>query len=146
MACSRHIGFHSMPIVCVNVEGYYDTFKAILKRAHDDELLYKEPHEIVHFEETPEAAVYWVENYCADPNNEHKKQQKVIKRRTSMLKRLQSNVGRMQSFFGDDLMDDDTETESQLDDSGGIRSSWYYHLFVFSAGLSLGLLIASKRK
>jgi len=147
MACARHIGFHSMPIVCVNVEGYYDTFKAILKRAHEDELLYKDPREIVHFEEIPEAAINWVEKYCADPKNQHDKQQKVIKRRSSMLKRLQSNVGRMQSFFGDDLMDDnDTETESQLDESGGIRSSWYYHLLIFSAGLSLGLLIASKRK
>ena len=147
MACARHIGFHSMPIVCVNVEGYYDTFKAILKRAHEDELLYKDPHEIVHFEETPETAIDWVEKYCADPKNQHEKQQKVIKRRrTSMLKRLQSNVGRMQSFFGDDLMDDDTENDLQLDESGGIRSSWYCHLLVFSAGLSLGLLIASKRK
>ena len=146
MACARHIGFHSMPIVCVNVDGYYDTFKAILKRAHEDQLLYKDPHEIVHFEETPEAAINWVEKYCANPNNLHEKQQKVIKRRTSMLKRLQSNVGRMQSFFGDDLMGDDTETESQLDESGGIRSSWHYHLLVFSAGLSLGLLVASKRK
>ena len=54
MACARHIGFHSMPIVCVNVDGYYDTFKAILARAHEDELLYKHPHEIVHFEETSE--------------------------------------------------------------------------------------------
>ena len=145
MACARHIGFHSMPIVCVNVEGYYDTFKAILKRAHEDELLYKDPHDIVHFEETPEAAINWVEKYCADPNNQHENQQKVIKRRTSMLKRLQSNVGRMQSFFGDDLMGDDTETESQLDESGGIKYSWYYHLLVFSAGLSVGLLVASKR-
>ena len=43
-----------MPIVCVNVDGYYDTFKAILSRAHEDELLYKHPRDIVHFEETPE--------------------------------------------------------------------------------------------
>lgn len=53
-AIFRHVGFHSMPIVCVNVDGYYDAFKVILNRAHDDELLYKHPRDIVHFEETPE--------------------------------------------------------------------------------------------
>ena len=53
MACARHVGFHSMPIVCVNVDGYYDNFRVILDRAHEEELLYKHPREIVHFEETP---------------------------------------------------------------------------------------------
>jgi hypothetical protein len=43
-----------MPIVCVNVDGYYDSFKDILERAHADELLYKHPRDILHFEETPE--------------------------------------------------------------------------------------------
>jgi predicted Rossmann-fold nucleotide-binding protein len=54
MACARHIGFHSIPIVCINVDGYYDPFRAILSRAHDDMLLYKHPNDILHFEETPE--------------------------------------------------------------------------------------------
>ena len=54
MACARHIGFHSIPIVCVNVDGYYNNFMQILSRAHEDELLYKHPKDIVHFEETPE--------------------------------------------------------------------------------------------
>ena len=54
MACARHIGFHSIPIVCINVDGYYDPFRAMLTRAHDDMLLYKHPRDILHFEETPE--------------------------------------------------------------------------------------------
>ena len=54
MACARHIGFHSIPIVCINVDGYYDPFRAMLSRAHDDMLLYKHPRDILHFEETPE--------------------------------------------------------------------------------------------
>ena len=54
MACARHIGFHSIPIVCINVDGYYDPFRAMLTRAHDDMLLYKHPNDILHFEETPE--------------------------------------------------------------------------------------------
>lgn len=43
-----------MPIVCVNVDNYYDNFRAILSRAHKDELLYKHPTEILHFEESPQ--------------------------------------------------------------------------------------------
>ena len=43
-----------MPIVCVNVDVYYDSFKAILSRAHDEGLLYSHPRDILHFEETPE--------------------------------------------------------------------------------------------
>ena len=54
MACARHIGFHSIPIVCINVDGYYDPFRAMLSRAHADQLLYKDPFDILHFEETPE--------------------------------------------------------------------------------------------
>lgn len=145
MACSRHIGFHSMPIVCVNVEGYYESFKDILQRAHEDELLYAHPRDIVHFEATPEAAVKWIEAYLANPDN-NAKQQKVIKRRPSMLKRLQSNVsgsslliwGRMTSFLEAEAVEDDASAK------------WYdnvrvwHNLAVFSAGLSLGLLAASR--
>ena len=54
MACARHIGFHSIPIVCINVDGYYDPFRAMLSRAHADQLLYEDPFDILHFEETPE--------------------------------------------------------------------------------------------
>eukprot|EP00580_Thalassiosira_gravida_P010455 CAMPEP_0201629722 /NCGR_PEP_ID=MMETSP0493-20130528/4295_1 /ASSEMBLY_ACC=CAM_ASM_000838 /TAXON_ID=420259 /ORGANISM="Thalassiosira gravida, Strain GMp14c1" /LENGTH=269 /DNA_ID=CAMNT_0048100763 /DNA_START=111 /DNA_END=917 /DNA_ORIENTATION=- len=123
MACARHIGFHSMPIVCINVDGYYEPFREILKRAHKDELLYKHPSYILHFEETSEAAVDWIEKYLADPNN-NTKQQNVIKRRSSILKRLQSNVsgstlsiwGRMTSFFGDDVDEYDSASEKRLND------------------------------
>ena len=54
MACARHIGFHSMPIVCINTDNYYDPFRVMLMRAYDDQLLYKHPEDIVHFEDTPE--------------------------------------------------------------------------------------------
>ena len=143
MACARHIGLHHMPIVCVNVDGYYDHFMTILQRAHTDELLYKHPKEIVHFESTSETAVRWVEKFLADPENVKKKRE--VKKRSSMLKRAESNLSgnavsawsRMASFFGD-------ADVGQLG-SAPERKSFYNNMLVFAAGLSVGLLIAQKR-
>ena len=101
-------------------------------------------------------AVEWVEAYLADPNNKHERQQKLIKRRSSMLKRMQSNIsgssmtawGRMQSFFGDNntilQRENIAEIESQKDDNIPGIGTWH-NLLVFSAGLSLGLLVASRK-
>lgn len=154
MACARHVGFHNMPIVCVNVDGYYDTFMSILQRAHSDKLLYKEPQDIVHFEETPEAAVKWIEDYLADPRNKEK-QQKTIKTRTSVLKRLQSNVSgsafagfqRMVSFFGDEgLQRDGDDVFESTAETVSTVSLWRNNAVVFTAGLSLGFLLANRMR
>lgn len=151
MACARHIGFHSMPIVCINTDGYYDAFRAMLTRAYDDQLLYKHPEDILHFEETPEAAVMWIESYLTDPpkmesvylwtEKKREAQQKVTYR--DMLKRMQSNVSgsamsafrRMPSFFGDSVV-----SQLGVDD----YQKGYRQWVVFTAGLSLGVLIASR--
>eukprot|EP00984_Skeletonema_dohrnii_P022290 scaffold11427_cov100-Skeletonema_dohrnii-CCMP3373.AAC.3 len=153
MACARHIGFHAMPIVCVNVDGYYDNFKSILVRAHEDELLYKLPEDILHFEESAEAAVKWIETYHAlEATKQQPEQKKVIRRRTSMLKRMQSNLsgstmtvwGRMSSFFGDDVCDDDKEGEAASVETKSRRSATLSGITMFAAGVSVGLLAASK--
>jgi len=61
MASSRSLGFVDIPIVCVNIDGYYDPFAAMLQRAYKDELLYAKPHELIHFETTSVGAVQWIE-------------------------------------------------------------------------------------
>lgn len=61
MACARNIGLTQIPIVCVNVDGYYDPFRKMLERAYEDQLTKLQPHEIVHFEDTAEKAVQWLE-------------------------------------------------------------------------------------
>ncbi|KAL7517230.1 hypothetical protein ACHAWX_002165 [Stephanocyclus meneghinianus] len=142
MACARHIGLHHMPIVCVNVDGYYDNFLKILQRAHEEELLYKHPTEIVHFEETPEAAVRWIEIFLADPKNVKKKRE--VKKRSSMLKRMESDLsgnalsvwGRMTSFFGDANVRESASTNTL-----GPR---LHIIAVFAAGLSCGVLIGRR--
>lgn len=61
MACARNIGLTKLPIVCVNVDNYYEPFKVMLERAWKDKLTKLAPHEILHFEDTAQAAVKWVE-------------------------------------------------------------------------------------
>ena len=141
MSCARHIGFHSIPIVCVNVDGYYDNFKAILLRAHEDELLYKHPDEILHFEECAEAAVKWIEEYNAK-SAATTQQKKVIRRRSSMLKRMQSNLsgtisawGRMSSFFNDNGEKVSNERDGRLTNA-----------IMFAAGITVGTMMALLRK
>jgi len=61
IACSRNLGIVDIPIVCVNVDGYYDSFVAMLQRAYDDEILNNKPHDVVHFETSSVLAVRWIE-------------------------------------------------------------------------------------
>ena len=65
MACARGIGLSTIPIVCVNCDGYYEPFHEMLVRAYNDRLTKFLPHELVHFEATAEAAVQWVEATCS---------------------------------------------------------------------------------
>jgi choline dehydrogenase-like flavoprotein len=61
MACARNIGLTKLPIVCVNVDGYYDPFRDMLERAWHDKLTKLAPQDIVHFENTAQDAVEWIE-------------------------------------------------------------------------------------
>ena len=61
-ACARNIGLQTaLPIVCINIDGYYEPFRDMLQRAYDDELTKLLPEEIIHFEESAEAAIRWIE-------------------------------------------------------------------------------------
>mmetsp|Transcript_15290 Transcript_15290/g.23808 ORF Transcript_15290/g.23808 Transcript_15290/m.23808 type:complete len:301 (+) Transcript_15290:70-972(+) len=64
MACAKQIGLIDIPIVCVNVDGYYENFKQMLQRAHKDDLIYLAPDDIVHFEPSAKDAIRWIENQC----------------------------------------------------------------------------------
>jgi uncharacterized protein (TIGR00730 family) len=64
MACARNIGLTDMPIVCVNTCGYYDSFRSMLERAHQDRLTKLCPDDVLHFEDTPEGAIRWIERSC----------------------------------------------------------------------------------
>lgn len=97
-------------------------------------------------------AVDWVEKYLANPDNAEKNRT-VIKRRSSVLKRMQSNLsgstvpfwGRMSSFFGNESLElSQNDVKSDSIDSDPRAATAWHNLVVFSAGLSLGLLVASR--
>ena len=62
MACARNIGLSSIPIVCVNIDGFYDAFRVILERAWDDKLTKLRPEQIMHFANSAAEAIEWVES------------------------------------------------------------------------------------
>jgi hypothetical protein len=72
MACARNIGLTKLPIVCVNVDGYYEPFKMMLNRAYEEELTKLQPQEIVHFAATAEDAIRWIECECATLKSRNK--------------------------------------------------------------------------
>jgi len=61
MACERHLQLHTKPIVCVNVDGYYEPFRQMLERAWADKLIKHPPHTVVEFAASAEDAVRYVE-------------------------------------------------------------------------------------
>ena len=46
------LGFKDIPIVCLNVQGYYDCFQKMLERSFADKLIYKPPNELLGMEPT----------------------------------------------------------------------------------------------
>lgn len=61
MACARNIGLSAIPIVCVNIDGFYDPFRMMLERAWADKLTKLKPELIMHFADTAEEAIRWLE-------------------------------------------------------------------------------------
>jgi hypothetical protein len=86
MACARNLGLSTMPLVCVNTDGFYDSFRNMLERAWEDKLTKLPPEQIMHFADTPEEAIRWVERVYEDPNyTEPKKVDKEMLRHSSAL-------------------------------------------------------------
>ena len=69
MACARHLNLNQLPIVCVNIHGYYEPFREMLDRAYRDELIRLPPNEIIHFASSAEDAIRFIE--CHQEEVEH---------------------------------------------------------------------------
>jgi predicted Rossmann-fold nucleotide-binding protein len=135
MACARGIGLSTLPIVCVNVDGYYEAFKQILQRAYDDRLTKMRPCEIVHFENTAEEAVKWIEAV------QHKNAPKMtLKARSSALRKssfLHAPIlGKSESVL--------RRTNTRVNNVEE-RRSWVGTSTVFIAGLAAGIALARLR-
>ena len=162
MACARNIGLTTLPIVCVNVNGYYDPFAVMLERAWNDKLTKLKPQEIVHFEETAEAAVKWIEQ-VQDRKNQPAKVQ--LRKRTSTLRKSSFmsvpvvNGEGNDWFFGKirrslakavSLITNETESDHDASVELG-KKQWAIALSVsrvllfFSGGVVTGLVLARQR-
>jgi len=167
MACAGHLGFHSMPIVCVNVDGYYDDFRNMLDKASKDGLLYSEPGAIVHFEDTPEEAVGWVEAQVGDGritgDGPERRRELTRRRKRPAMERLGSSLsmsgpanvwGRMTSFLGGYAGDDGgarADSEGSPAEAGGPErprradgggGTAVGTMSVFAAGVLVGAAVA----
>ena len=88
MACSRHLGLVDLPIVCINVDNYYEPFQKMLNRAHKDELIKLPPEQIVHFAASVQDAISWCEAEAAKNDAKRATQNpKKLARRSSEWKR-----------------------------------------------------------
>lgn len=142
MACARGIGLTNLPIVCVNVDGYYENFRQMLLRAHEDELTYMEPDEILHFEDTAQCAVRWLEEKVASSREDEASSSSRPKLMT------RKSVLRKSSFISAPVTPNGSNNsfgrwkngELVLNDSWAIPR-W---TLTFVAGLAVGLVAASQ--
>ena len=164
MACIKQIGLNNkeLPIVCVNVDGYYDPFQEMLEKAAEEGLLYTQnTADIVHFEPTPEAAIWYIETKIASSvTTKFEQQIKVKKRMNSFLKKRLSYLSDHPPVTS---LDDDTNTSTTSNDeantfnskshangSGSTSSSWGslpVHIgIVFITGVLLGMSLGNNSR
>ena len=73
MACARNIGLTDLPIVCVNVDGYYDPFREMLDRGYREKMIVTHPDRLIRFVRTAVEAVQWIEQEVASQQQQQKK-------------------------------------------------------------------------
>ena len=142
MACSKQIGLIDTPIVCINIDGYYDSFHSMLQRAHEDGFLYKHPDDILHFKPDYQTALDWIERVIIVKSEEQ--QQQTVEEETKDEKRpivrRQSFYQRMMSTFNMDTTDEDV-----LSQGYSSKDNSFNYIIMFSTGLALGMMTSFKR-
>lgn len=140
MACARNIGLSKIPIVCVNIDGYYEPFREILDRAHKDKLVKLDPAQIVHFADSAEEAIKWCEEVQKEdaPTVALKKRSDVLRSQSIMgspvVESMQNSfVMRSLSIVSDMWVEED-----------GISEYARAGLFL-GAGLALGFILSESR-
>lgn len=148
MACARHLNLNQLPIVCVNVDGYYEPFREMLEKAYEDDLIKLIPEEIVHFASSAEEAIRWIESVKAGtPSLEAIRQHRaVLRHKKSIIKRS--------SFFSASPYQDGRSSffsmfssMNQEDEDDAYReanvSSWYQLALAFAIGTAFGMITTS---
>ncbi|KAL7567612.1 hypothetical protein ACA910_000208 [Epithemia clementina (nom. ined.)] len=140
MACARNIGLSKLPIVCVNINGFYDAFKQILQRAWDEELTKLEPEEIMHFVDTAEEAVHWVEEVqkLDAPGVVLKKRQRALRNRN------QSVLGSPAVEGGKSFLRSLSMLSEWSVSEEGALMKWSSLSLALGTGLVLGFLLSER--
>ena len=132
MACEKHLGLLvdgngvDLPIVCVNVDGYYDPFQQILINAYEDDLIHSSPSDIVHFEPTATDAITWIETQISLKKKQQQKHPAVKKEKPSASSKTLTTQNQRQqqrrsvlkrsSFFSSDVVLNDDDNDTDADD------------------------------
>ena len=145
MACARNIGLSKLPIVCVNIDGYYDPFRQILQRAWKDQLAKLEPSEIIHFVDSAEAAVKWIEEVqdCDPPAVLLKKTHQAGTRRSQSVLGSPVTEGRNQrtSWQSSSALNNLNDGEKE-----GISMQWASLSLALGTGLVMGFILSQRLK
>jgi Possible lysine decarboxylase len=141
MACARNIGLSNLPIVVINVDGYYEPFRQMIERAYADELIKMKPENLVHFVPSAEEAVVWIEQQQGTKKDTLAGLQPKLQKRASVLKRSSfMNNPSVINWFR-------SRSDSMIVDES--NDSKYYHLISltvpFIAGVILGMTLTTKR-
>jgi len=111
MACSRNINLIDIPIVCINVQQFYDPFIQMLHRVYKDQLIKKQPHEIVHFVSNGLEAVRYIEEWYQERRTVPRERSKPkLRHPSSFLERLGSimSLTGFTSFLENDAVNNPT--------------------------------------
>jgi hypothetical protein len=165
MACAKNLGLMDLPIVCINVDGYYDYLGHLFHRGYDDGLVKSMPHEIFRFESTAAAAVKFIESEVLSKKRRTSKPRSVRKRNVllSQGSMIGDAMGYVSSFITKGgLLEKSLSSSSDISfcssDNEDSNASKNYSLrglvqtfpflgspiFAFTAGLGIGVGIATR--
>jgi len=130
----RSLRLKDLPIVCVNIDGFYDPFAEMLNKANENNLLYYTNFEdLVHFETTSVGAIDWIEAKIDEKNKATvQTEQKHNEARTSIFSRFLS--GKQKGKSGN---------RNTMREKQGVQL--VSMLLAFAAGVVLGPKILPRR-
>jgi hypothetical protein len=140
MACARNLGLTKLPIVCVNIDGFYDPFRLMLERAWAEKLTKLAPHDIVHFENTAEDAVKWIEAVQggAGPATTLKKRKEVLRSASILTPPV---LGWSDSWISSSLMRSISNVSEYVVENKEAFWAWAASGVLFGAGMAAGAIL-----
>jgi hypothetical protein len=162
MACAKNLGLMDLPIVCINVDGYYDHLGHLFHRGYNDGLIKVLPHETFRFESTAAAAVKFIES---DVLSKKRRTFKPISVRKRNVLRAQGSMigdamGYISSFVfkgglleeplsssSDNSLFEDDDAHQKANALQGLVPNFLFRgspILTFTIGLGLGLGIATR--